>query len=134
MLEGKRRLVVLVLTIAFAVCGYVYYRIEAARVGVVIAEQLLKPHALAGVDTQRWAQLKLGMTKEEVQNLLGEAPSKQNIEPSDKSKLSDQTFREFWEWGFTYGILAPVPHEKAFAVYFDQDGKVSSFQSPQTPK
>jgi hypothetical protein len=129
MTKAKRRVLIAVAVLAIgglAAAGYIYYQADKVgrEIGKQIAEEIIKPRPLPGVVAQRWAQLKVGMTKEEVQKLLGDPPSKSVV--SNASSRS-----EFWEWGFTYGLLGPVAHEKAFAVYFDPDGKVSSFHSPQ---
>jgi hypothetical protein len=136
MTQSKKKIVItgiLLAAMALGIGGYVYYRIVARRVGEQIAEELMKPRALPGVDTQLWAQIKVGMTKEQVQTLLGDAPSKSKCEYPSGGKHPEEELSktEFWEWGFTYGLLAPVPHEKAFVVYFDHDGRVSSFRAPQ---
>jgi hypothetical protein len=128
-MKTKKRLQIafgVLATVCLAAGGYIYYMAGKVNhdIGKQIAEGIVKPFALPAVDTQRWSQLKIGMTMDEVRHLLGDAPSK-----CVSSNTSNRS--EFWAWGFTYGILAPVAHEKSFVVYFNTDGKVSSFHAPQ---
>jgi hypothetical protein len=125
----KKRILMIVLAVAvLGIGGYIFFSLQRIQIGKgigkEIAEGLMKPHTLAAVDTQRWSQLKVGMTKEEVRKLLGEAPA-----TSVSSNASSRV--EFWEWGFSYGLGVHAPHEKAFVIYFDPEGKVSSFHAPQ---
>jgi hypothetical protein len=126
----KKRIQIILLAVAvLGIGGYFYFfnfqHMQIGKgIGKEIAEGLMKPGPLAAVDTQRWSQLKVGMTKEEVKILLGEAPA-----TSVSSNASSRV--EFWEWGYSYGLGTHKAHEKAFVIYFDPEGKVSSFRSPQ---
>jgi hypothetical protein len=131
MTKTKKRILIIGVSLAVAVLGiggYLYLSFQRDQIGKAIgkavAEQLMNPHALAAVDTQRWSQLKVGMTKEEVRKLLGEAPAT-SVSSNAGSRV------EFWEWGYSYGLLTHAAHEKAFVIYFDPEGKVSSFRAPQ---
>ncbi|MGO8925818.1 MAG: outer membrane protein assembly factor BamE [Limisphaerales bacterium] len=131
MTKTKTRILIIGVSLAVAVLGiggYLWFSFQRDQLGKTIAksiaEGLMKPGPLAAVDTQRWSQLKVGMTKEEVRKLLGEAPA-----TSVSSNASSRV--EFWEWGYSYGFGTHKAHEKAFVIYFDPEGKVSSFRAPQ---
>jgi len=115
--------------------AYVYrqYR-EAAQAGDVIAKAFVEgirhPHPAAAVNPDAWKQLHTGMTKQQVLALLGEAPRQMQGESSKVGAPKIIEPWEFWEYGYVSAFGAPIPHDRAYAVYFDQDGRVSSFREP----
>lgn len=90
-----------------------------------------KPHAIKAVRPEAWAELRVGMTKKEVIKLLGDSPGKggpNTLEACGKKV----TLPEFWEYNWTDGLAIFEPATKAYAVYFDAQGKVSKFRAPET--
>ena len=98
-----------------------------------------------------WSNLKVGMSKDEVVNLLGESPSKSQpgkIQASPDSNMLQtyigMTFVKYfipdlwrdlcyerWHYG-EFEMLENLvfPSDKAYVVYFGSSGKVVSFREP----
>jgi hypothetical protein len=104
--------------------GAYVYRVnrEANQVAGVIAQGMLKGYPAKPVDPEGWKRVHVGMTKDEVLGLLGEAPHK-GTEPGEDS-------REYWEYGHVSSVFAPVPDNLGHVVYFDKQGLVSSTREP----
>ena len=86
------------------------------------------------VDPAAWARMGVGLTKEEVIELRG---SSGHVTRKQTGDFSGKKFEieEYWEYhrhgsGF---ILFGGPDDRAYVVYFDDEGKVSSFRSPLNP-
>ncbi len=132
--KNKRIIIISSLVLLGIVVTVYLIELNAAntRIGNLIAHEIMKqmtrPHALPSVNTQAWKRLRVGMTKEEVEKLLGEAPSKNRSEPSDRGQKVRSV--DYWEYGYTYGFV-PIAHPKAFVVYFNPNGKVASFRGPE---
>jgi len=116
-----------------AAYGYRQYS-EVAQAGQVIAgafaEAIRHPHAAAAVDPNAWKQVRTGMTKPQVLALLGEAPRQMQGESSSVVAPRKAEPFEFWEYGYVSAFGAPVPHDRAYVVSFDHDGRVSSVREP----
>jgi hypothetical protein len=114
--------------------AYWYHRWQqglAAALTDGIIHQLNTAHDVAPVNAGTWQQLRLGMTKAEVTQLLGEAPRRAG--PTLVRTVADgreQVLPEFWEYGFVAPFAAPDPDPRAHVVYFGQDGKVISITTP----
>lgn len=90
---------------------------------------------IAGCESQyqeNWGRLKPGLTKPQVEELLG--PPSSRYEPrSDGAKAV--IAQERWQWGDNLSSLATgavfpgEPHPHAWVVWFDEKGRVASFQS-----
>jgi hypothetical protein len=94
-----------------------------------IATQVVRGGATRCVDTQAWTQVSIGMSREAVIALLGDAPSKR--QSSSKSAGEDEAVKiEYWEYNYASGLGASAPHPKAYVVCFDRTGKVSGFRPP----
>ena len=103
-----------------------------------------------------WSRLKVGMSKEEVIELLGESPSRSipgstdsienfitfitdaNLPEPIAQELADDNFfdnfrYEHWHYG-KFGFLENliVPSDNAYVVYFNKDGQLVSFREPLT--
>jgi hypothetical protein len=138
MTTRKKRIITVVTVLLVGLVGvgsYVYYmhyiqRHIGEQIGKAVAEQITGPHPVRNVDTQAWASLQVGMTQQRVIEILGDAPSKHKSEPSQMGTTQDSDQLEFWEYNYSYGLFAPVPHPKAYVIYFDQDQKVTSFRGP----
>ena len=113
--------------------GYWYFQKSLGeQIGAEIAKRMMEPYALSTVDMQAWTGLTIGMTKEEVIALLGDPPAKNKEERNAEQNYTDEELDrlEFWTWNYTYGLFVPVPHPKAYVVYFDQAGRISGFRAP----
>lgn len=130
----RKRTVVAGLVFVVAFLGgmgfYLYY--AGSRVAKQIGELIVRPGPAGAVDPQEWKKLHIEMTQEQVVRVLGEAPHRSKIKalaggPYSKEELARW---EYWEYGYSAGLLAFAPHECAYAVYFDRDGKVSFFREP----
>jgi hypothetical protein len=94
-----------------------------------ITANVVSAHATKSVDTQAWTHLGIGMSREAVIALLGDAPYKR--QSSSKSAGGGEAVRiEYWEYNYASGLGASTPHPKAYVVYFDRTGKVSGFRPP----
>jgi len=105
--------------------GYVYHRQVrfVELIGERAAEEVTRPHALPGLDIEAWELVRVGMSREQVLQLLQDA-SHVEMRIDSKEKLT------YWEYGYTYGLFVPVPHPRAYVVYFDHYGKVASLRNP----
>ena len=79
-----------------------------------------------------WARLRIGMTREEVIALLGRSESECgpvmiDMEPGPAVMVS----QEFWEYGWTDGLPAHSPSDRAYIVEFDLRGRLSAFREPR---
>ena len=79
------------------------------------------------IKTENWEKLKIGMTKKEVIDLLGDSPSKHIISVHSPEKSSNAF--EFWEYEYRSSPIS-IPHPKAYVVYFNQKGLVSKLREP----
>ncbi len=92
-------------------------------------EAIFAERALPSVSTEAWAQVRVGMTKEQVKGLLGEAGSRGQVSVTIDGK--EHKGPEYWEYGWTDGVtMFGGPSDKAYVVCFDQTDKVESFRAP----
>jgi len=131
--RAKRFVVVAAVLVAIlaGIIGGICYLGWNFRQGIAhrIAANVVGPHATRCVETQAWTHLRIGMSREAVIALLGDAPSKR--QSSSKSAGEDEAVKiEYWEYNYASGVGASAPHPKAYVVYFDRTGKVSGFRPP----
>ena len=83
---------------------------------------------------ENWDRLKVGMTKGQVENLLGE-PSSRYEARTDEGKVIVPETR--WQYGdnlstLATGVVFPTDADaRAWAVYFDAEGRVSRFRAAE---
>ena len=104
--------------------GFIYFHI--------LERNLFKPGPIMGVQPEAWAKLQVGMTKQDVIALLGESPCQVGLGTRETDGKKEIMTPEFWAYTWTEGMDIFGPSDKAHAVYFDSDGKVSSFRAPKT--
>lgn len=85
------------------------------------------PGQTSRIKTENWAKVKIGMTKKEVVDVLGDSPSKHVISV-DSSKKKSNTL-EFWEYEYRSSLLSE-PHPKAYVIYFTKEDLVSKIREP----
>ncbi len=121
---------VLVTILAGSIGGIYYLRWNFSQeIAHRIAANIVSAHATRCVDTQAWTHLSIGMSREAVIALLGDAPSKR--QSSSKSAGDDEAVMiEYWEYNYSSALGASAPHSKAYVVYFDRTSKVSGFRPP----
>ena len=97
--------------------------------------------ALAGCESPRyetnWNRLHAGMSRSEVESMLGQPSSTYVPPPADPSadRRRSPARGERWQYGDTlssFGTRAMFPDEadeRAWCVFFGPDGKVTSFRS-----
>jgi outer membrane protein assembly factor BamE (lipoprotein component of BamABCDE complex) len=93
---------------------------------------IFNPGPIMGVQPEAWAKLQVGMTKQDVIALLGESQRQVGPTTTETDGKKEIMMPEFWAYTWTEGLDLFVPSDKAHAVYFDSDGKVSSFRAPKT--
>jgi hypothetical protein len=77
-----------------------------------------------------WTKLEEGMTKDQVISLLGDSWAKSGPGSFTLGGTTNTT-PERWEYNWKIGLgLFGQVHPKAYVVYFDQDGKLSSWREP----
>jgi hypothetical protein len=108
------------------------YRVdkEGKQAAKAIAEAMMQPHPVAPVKPGTWSHLRVGMTKQEVSELLGEAPSRSQGQLDLASPPGSVEALDFWEYGHASAMLAPFPDDRAHVVYFGRDGRVLKFRAP----
>lgn len=140
MTTRKKQIVAILIALMVALTvggGFVCYRLWDLRnsLSKAFADQVMGSHPLPKVNLEGWARVHVGMTQQEVVELLGEAPSRHKLEPSPNDTQEELHRLEFWEYNYTHGFLAPIPHPKAYVIFFDRLGKVTLFTEPaeETP-
>jgi hypothetical protein len=82
-----------------------------------------------------WSRLREGMTREQVEQLLGK-PSSTYVPPARTGQVATGRERERWQYGDTLsslGTRALFPDEadeRAWCVFFGSDGRVVEFERP----
>ena len=89
---------------------------------------LVKPHELPTVDPETWAQLAVGMTKEEVVSLIGDTRSLSRV--SNSEGMESETWQYQWSDGLLPELVAGASR-RAYLVTFGADGKVVSLRVPE---
>jgi hypothetical protein len=108
--------------IVLTATGFIY-------VWFFIMPHLFEPGPIKAVKPTAWANMRVGMSKEEVIRVLGDSPSKGG--PTTEEVCGKKiTIPEFWEYNWTDGLAVISPSDKAYAVYFGPDGRVSEFRAP----
>ena len=88
--------------------------------------------ACESLHQENWGRLKPGMTKSQVEELLG-APSSRYEPRSEGGQVVVE--QERWQWGDNLSSLATgamfpgEPHPHAWVVWFDEKGRVATFQA-----
>jgi len=83
---------------------------------------------------ENWGRLKIGMTQVQVEDLLGE-PSSRYEARTDQGKVIVPETR--WQYGdnlstLATGVVFPTDADaRAWAVYFDAEGRVSRFRAAE---
>lgn len=83
---------------------------------------------------ENWGRLKAGMTQVQVEDLLGE-PSSRYEARTDQGKVIVPETR--WQYGdnlstLATGVVFPTDADaRAWAVYFDAEGRVSRFRAAE---
>lgn len=118
----KTSLLILILTSALGMSGCSSY----------VASHMFREGPTTKVNLAGWHKLEVGMTKQQVTSLLGNAASKSG--PGTTTMSGKTTYNhEFWEYNWTSGItIFPHPHPKSYHVYFDRHGKLASWGEPET--
>lgn len=143
-MKKKRKIFIVIvsfLIICLLCCGaYYYYACKrfGGQIGKEIAQAIMKPHPMREVNEEGWERLEIGMTKEQVIELLGESPfqntksrTNYNEYTKDYEYIEKGVYKlDYWEYNYSYGLLSPSHHPKAYVVYFDENGKVSGFREP----
>ncbi len=123
-MKRKRKLVlgiislVLIFGLSFAIYEW--------KVTQNFAKGIFGPGKITAVNLDAWEKMRVGMTQEEVIKLLGDSPAKSKFTVSGDSFSSTQ---HFWQYNYKSGILQG-PHPRAYVVFFDSKGKVTSFRAP----
>lgn len=91
------------------------------------------------VDREGWEQIRLGLTQEEVEALLG---SRGHVTPAitvAPDTDDEAILPEYWqyEWGTVISFSdllfsEPAPSDRAYVVWFNEEGKVIEFRPPLT--
>ena len=87
---------------------------------------LPEPGPVNSVNLAGWEKLEIGMSRQEVSSLLGEPGSQRTTK---RGEGDDTTVIEGWEYNWTSGFFGD-PHPKAYVVFFDEKGKLTSWREP----
>ena len=97
--------------------------------GCATLADLDKLRAIHAVTPEAWREMRTGMTKGEVIQLLGYSEC---VMSGSSIVNGHETIRpEIWQYNWTDGSSSLTPSDKAFVVYFDQTGKVLAFRPPK---
>lgn len=83
---------------------------------------------------ENWSRVRAGMTKEQVEHLLGPPSSKYQAKTEDGKVIIAQ---DRWQYGDNLSTLATgamfpeEPHPRAWSIKFDSYGKVTEIQVPE---
>jgi len=105
------------------------YIFLSSQIGHIVTGVFILPGPATKIDLNRWEQLRVGMTKDQVIELIGDASSKHKVAVGhDKNNVSKKIEQnEFWEYN-SHSSLFGGPHPRAYVIYFDSEGKVSFFR------
>jgi hypothetical protein len=108
-----------------------------AIVAAALATGLLAPAGCAPPQyEQNWQSLRPGMTRDQVEALLGKPSSTYVPPPAKGEDAAPGRPRERWQYGDTLsslGTRALFPDEadeRAWRVFFGADGRVTEFERP----
>jgi outer membrane protein assembly factor BamE (lipoprotein component of BamABCDE complex) len=93
---------------------------------------VLLPCACESRHQENWDRLKVGMTRVQVEDLLGEPSSRYEPRTENGKVIVPE---ERWQYGdnlstLATGVVFPTDADaRAWAVYFDADGRVSRFRA-----
>jgi SmpA / OmlA family len=102
------------------------------RRAVVLALVALVTLACESRHQENWSRLKPGMTKTQVEDLLGEPSSRYEPRTEDGKVIVAE---ERWQYGDNLSTLATgamfpsEAHPRAWVVYFDDKGQVTTFRA-----
>jgi outer membrane protein assembly factor BamE (lipoprotein component of BamABCDE complex) len=83
---------------------------------------------------ENWGRLKVGMTRVQVEDMLGEPSSRYEPRTENGKVIVPE---ERWQYGdnlstLATGVVFPTDADaRAWAVYFDADGRVSRFRAAE---
>ncbi len=119
-------LLILVLLVTIPVAGYIYleYFFE-----LKLELSLFEPGPIKSVDPLAWQKLKIGMTKQEVIELLGKSDRKSGAATLEVNGKHPTVNREFWLYNWSDGFDF-FPNSKAYVIIFDENAKVKMFREP----
>lgn len=115
-----------------AACAHPPYSVRMRVRNLIVATACLAAVACESRHQENWERLKPGMTKAQVEDLLGEPSSR--YEPR-KENGKVVIAEERWQYGDNLSTLATgavfpsEAHPRAWVVYFDEKGQVTSFRA-----
>jgi len=133
----KRRVVWGLLVCLLLVVGYFWCANNELRnqIGKKIVDGMLT-REVQKVNLEAWRSLKVGLSRQEVIALLGDAPCKKRMAPDSKLPFTSEELKNWdvWQYDFCSPLISGIDGaaSRAYVVMFNSDGKVSSFKEPES--
>ena len=93
------------------------------------ADVFLEPGPTNSINPFSWKKVKIGMSKDQVRDLLGDAPSQHEISIGDIDKPQTKSMIEYWEYNYHSPPFGD-PHPRAYVIYFNEKGLVTKLREP----
>lgn len=81
-------------------------------------------------DPKAWQRIHIGLSREEVMAILGQPATKTKSNSPDGTGTRSNSSHEWWEYGYSSPIGTGAVDPRAYALFFDGTGHVTSFQEP----
>jgi len=99
------------------------------QISAAFADALMKGGPAPKPGLRAWQQIRVGLSREEVLAILGEPATK--MKPNSPADAA--TNAEWWEYGYSSPVTNMTVDARAYAIFFDGSGHVTSFQEPSEP-
>lgn len=103
------------------------------QLSAAFADALMKGGPAPKPDPKAWQRIRVGLSREEVLAILGQPATKMKQNPPADAAVPPSALLEWWEYGYSSPIGTDAVDPRAYALFFDESGRVKSFQEPSEP-
>ena len=93
-------------------------------------DALMKGGSAPKPDPKAWQRIRVGLSREEVLAILGQPAIKTKPNSPATAAPGSNSSHEWWEYGYSSPVGAGAVDPRAYALFFDDTGHVTSFQEP----